>query len=86
MTYFYLRDLRLRRGLTQVQLAKKSGVAQNVISRYERNRHADPPLRTVVDLARVLRVNPLRLRFGPAPRRRPVVDKTVSGEPPAVSP
>lgn len=66
--YFYLKPLRVKRHLTQVRLAQKSGVPQNCISRYERNRDANPPWASVKELARVLGVDPVRLKFGPAPR------------------
>ena len=65
----YLRTLRERRGLTQAQLAKKSGVAQNNISKLERNKHKRPVYATVTALARALRVRPENLHFGPDPRQ-----------------
>lgn len=67
--YFYLRALREKRHMTQVQLSKASGIPQNCLSRYERNANANPPFTTVKAIAKVLDIDPSRLRFGPAPER-----------------
>lgn len=64
----YLRTLREQRCLSQVQLKALSGVAQNTISKLEGNPDSRPVFATVVALATALRVDPLRLRFGPDPR------------------
>ena len=66
----YLRTLRERRGWTQMQLAKASGIAQNSISKLERYAHKRPVYATVIALAHALEVGPENLRFGPVPRRR----------------
>ena len=66
----YLRTLRERRGWTQMQLEKASGVAQNNISKLERYSHKRPVYATVIALALALEVGPESLRFGPDPRRR----------------
>jgi transcriptional regulator with XRE-family HTH domain len=68
-TSIYLRTVRRRRRLTQAQLAQKSGIAQNTISKLEANMNARPALATVAALAEALAVNPLALRFGPDPRQ-----------------
>ena len=68
----YLRTLRERRGWTQMQLAKASGIAQNSISKLERYAHKRPVYATVIALAQALSVGPETLRFGPDPRRRQV--------------
>lgn len=68
----YLRTLRERRGLTQMQLAKASGIAQNSISKLERYAHKRPVYATVTALAHALGVRAENLRFGPDPRRRQV--------------
>lgn len=62
-----LREARKRRGLTQEQLEKKSGVSQAVISKIERGETPDPASSSVLKLAAALDVDPRRLRFG---RRR----------------
>jgi len=67
----YLRTAREQCGLTQEQLERLSGIAQNTISRLESDRRAQPVFTTVVRLAQALGVDPLALRFGPDPRRRP---------------
>lgn len=64
----YLVDLRERRKLTQDALADLSGVAQNTISKLERNQQARPMWDTVSQLAVALQVEPSELRFGPSPR------------------
>jgi transcriptional regulator with XRE-family HTH domain len=67
----YLRTLRVRRDLTQAQLADMSGIAQNTISKLETH-IATPSFATVVAIARALKVDPLEIRFGPEPSiRRP---------------
>ena len=70
MSNVYLRTLRESLGLTQEALADKSQVAQNTISKLESNAKAQPVFETVRRLARALRVDPLRLRFGPDPKQR----------------
>jgi len=70
MKPMHLRSVRERRGLTQEQLERLSGVAQNTISKLESNPHARPVFATVVALAKALSWDPLQLRFGPDPRRR----------------
>jgi transcriptional regulator with XRE-family HTH domain len=62
--------MRERRHLTQEQLAKKTGIAQNTISKYETNRHANPGWSRVLALAAALDVDPTRLRFGLDPRQK----------------
>jgi len=66
----YLRSLRERRGITQVQLATLAHMAQNTISKLERGPKKAPRYNTVLALARALRVAPDTLRFGVDPRRR----------------
>jgi len=51
----YLRDLRIRRGLTQVHLAVRAKVAPGTISFAERNKRHPMPL-VQERIARVLRV------------------------------
>ena len=69
----YLKTLRLRRQLTQVELgslAETYGVkvAQKTISNLESNPHARPVFATVVALAKALHVPPGQLCFGPDPK------------------
>lgn len=61
----FLKDARRRRGLTQTQLAERTGIRQATISKLERNPHANPGFKTVTILARELAVAPESLRFGP---------------------
>jgi transcriptional regulator with XRE-family HTH domain len=67
----YLRTLRMQRGLSQEQLQVLSKVPQNTISRLETNPMSRPSFTTVDALARVLRVDPRQLRFGPDPDATP---------------
>ena len=46
-----LKNLRMRRALTQQELAEKAGVSQNTIARIERNK-AEPHMRTIRKLAK----------------------------------
>jgi transcriptional regulator with XRE-family HTH domain len=52
-----LRETRRRAGVSQDDLARVSGVDRTAISTYERGRR-EPNLRTIVRLARALRVRP----------------------------
>jgi transcriptional regulator with XRE-family HTH domain len=67
--YYYLRTLRQRRGLTQAQLAHRSDLAQNSISRLERGLYQRPSFRTAQALAAALDVPVQFLRFGQDPKR-----------------
>lgn len=58
-----LRDARLRRNLTQDELAARAGVDQTTISSLETGRHTNPTLETVQRLADALGVSPARLTF-----------------------
>ena len=73
MARHYLKTLRLRRQLTQVELgslAETHGfkVAQKTISNLESNPHARPVFATVVALAKALHIRPEELCFGPDPK------------------
>ncbi len=50
-----LKDLRAKRGLTQERLAKRADISRAYLARLEIGRH-DPPLSTLVRLARALNV------------------------------
>ena len=50
-----LRQLRRRLGMTQATLAAKAGVSRGYLSRLEIGQH-DPPLSTLLRLAKALRV------------------------------
>lgn len=64
MKHVTLKEARKRRGLTQEQLEKLSGIEQAVISRYERGAVGNPSFETVVKLADALKIDPRALRFG----------------------
>lgn len=65
-----LRELRVRAGLTQIDLADRSAVARTTISRLEGgNPNASPT--TLRKLARALRVKPYHLYEAPASEARP---------------
>jgi transcriptional regulator with XRE-family HTH domain len=59
-----LERLRLRAALSQIELAKKAGVAPAAVNRIERNR-VEPQMRTVRKLAKALEVEPHMLIEGP---------------------
>jgi transcriptional regulator with XRE-family HTH domain len=69
MTAMHLRTLRRRRGWTQEDLCQRTQIAQNSISRLERDRSARPRWQTVRALAKAFAVDPLVIAFGP-PRRK----------------
>jgi transcriptional regulator with XRE-family HTH domain len=77
----HLRTLRKRRGWTQVELSRQTEIAQNSISRLERDRHARPAMATVIALAKALQVAPTSIRFGP-PRRARMPQERRSAAPP----
>ncbi len=52
-----LKRLRRRRGMTQATLADKAGMSRAYLSRLEIGKH-DPPLSTLLRLAKALRVRP----------------------------
>jgi transcriptional regulator with XRE-family HTH domain len=68
-----VQELRKHRGLTQAELAEKSGVPQGNISRLERGILEHIEVVTLVDLAAGLRVKPATLlpERAPAPDKRP---------------
>lgn len=67
-----LRELRLKQGLSQAELARQAGVEQTRISALERERRT-PHLATLERLAAALRCAPVDLledRYHRVPRRR----------------
>lgn len=58
-----LREARTKAGLTQDELAERSGVDQTTISSLECGRRANPSLNTVMRLAKALGVAMTRLVF-----------------------
>lgn len=54
---YRLRTLRQDLGLTQAELAKKTRIAQETISRLESGRHKQPDMETVLTIAQVLGVS-----------------------------
>lgn len=69
---YFLRTLREQRRLSQTQLQRLSGVAQNTISKLESRADARPEFATVVNLAKALGVRAEQLRLGPDPSTPPV--------------
>ena len=55
-----LRDLRVRRALTQEELAEKADVGTSTVARLERN-ESEPHMSTLRKLARALGVDPAEL-------------------------
>ena len=55
-----LRDLRLKRKLSQQDVAKKAGLSVSYISMLERGQRT-PPLETLEVIAKVLRADPVHL-------------------------
>lgn len=68
MTRYYLKTLRLRRQLTQVELKRRSDVPQSIISRLESHAPVRPTFAIVAALAKALDVRPEQLCFGPDPK------------------
>ena len=58
-----LKDLRIRRALTQEELADKAGIGKNTVNRVERNL-TEPHMSTLRKLAQALRVEPHELLDG----------------------
>ncbi len=58
-----LKDLRVRRALTQEELAAKAAIGKNTVNRIERNR-AEPHMSTLRKLAAALGVEPSELVKG----------------------
>jgi transcriptional regulator with XRE-family HTH domain len=58
-----LRAARVRAGLTQVQLAKQAGIRQGMVSKLESGQISHPRFSTVINVARVLQIDPALLRF-----------------------
>ena len=58
-----LKDLRVRRALTQEELAAKAGIGKNTVNRIERNR-AEPHMSTLRKLAAAFGVEPSELVKG----------------------
>jgi transcriptional regulator with XRE-family HTH domain len=80
-----LRELRERKGITQDQLAKRSGLQGSAIARLERGQH-EPRLSTVLSLAHGLGVSPSELvanlaDAAPEPRQPPRSSTTGSSFP-----
>lgn len=51
-----LRELRLKKGLSQMELAERAGVKQSVISYIESGRTKNPRIDTLASIAKVLGV------------------------------
>jgi len=56
-----LKQIRKQKGLTQMELAAKSGIHQTLISRLEKGQIKNPSYRVVTQLAAALRVRPEKL-------------------------
>ena len=55
-----LKDLRIRRALTQYELADRAGISTNALNRIELNK-AEPHMSTLRKLAKALSVDPSEL-------------------------
>ncbi len=70
----HIRELRLQRGMTQVDLAKRLGVSKSVVSSYENGVHL-PPYDILTRISSLFGVScdylPWRLRRAPHLHRRP---------------
>lgn len=80
----YLREWRQRRGLTQMQLAERSGRSQSSITEYENGR-SRMSMRAQADLARALEIEPWQLllppgeaSLPPTQKQRPSLDKLLA--------
>ena len=80
---FWLRRIRIARGLTQAELARLVGVSANQISRYERG-HDDPGLDALDRLLRALECWYSDLIVHPeipTPQRRPPIPSPIRAAP-----
>jgi transcriptional regulator with XRE-family HTH domain len=59
-----IKKARAKRGWTQEQLAKKSGVGRPSIARYETENFTDIPMGTLISIAKALKVPALSLMKG----------------------
>jgi DNA-binding XRE family transcriptional regulator len=57
-----LKTLRLRKLLTQAELAEKAGICRDTANQVERGKQ-EPEIRTIRKLARALKVKPGEIRF-----------------------
>lgn len=64
---FRLRQLRVNLRLTQVDLARKIGVSQSVISDMEQNRYGNPSASLIAALANALTTSPQYILTGEGP-------------------
>ncbi len=53
-----LKDFRIERGLSQEELAEKSGISRTTLSKIENNEEAAVNTRTIAKLAEVFNVKP----------------------------
>lgn len=67
MKHLTLQAARERAGITQVELAARSGVDSSRISRYESEQDTNPTYATVRSLERALKLRPGTLVFGEQP-------------------
>ncbi len=61
-----LRKARKRARLTQADLAKRVGVSQAAISKWERDSHAAPTFQQHAAIAKEVGIDPSELRYGRA--------------------
>lgn len=61
---YRLRTIRLKEGMTQVELAQLVGIKTDTLSKLERDEQTEwprKPIRLLIDMAKVLNVNPMEL-------------------------
>jgi transcriptional regulator with XRE-family HTH domain len=58
-----LKELRLKKFLSQAELAKESGISEGTINRLEKGNTHEPNFKTIRDLAKALGVDPHEIEF-----------------------
>lgn len=61
MQRYYVKEMRIKKGISQGQLAEKSGIARATISQLENGKEIDVRVSTILALSRVLNCAPSKL-------------------------
>lgn len=61
MVTYKIKDMRRKRGLSQGELSKRSGIARATISKLENGSEVDIRISTILALSKVLKCSPSKL-------------------------
>lgn len=61
MVTYKIKDMRRKRGISQGELSKKSGIARATISKLENGSEVDIRISTILALSKVLKCSPSKL-------------------------